>query len=619
MSKIYVQAKRSINLSDDLTSDFSKVINQFVAQYLNGIGEKDRCILATSSKASSKITRDLRKITESIKNNDDNFLENPLNQSEEDTLRKLVFLIDTHYQNISGVAISNSIRNEILKKIRVSILDIEEGHPLEKALIILLSGQTNVSSSLIWANLISIGLTLSKERSSINKAGLLRRVGKYFQPITEKKESVQLSDLLKIEFKSNVAAGRDVLLAKVDGNLVIAELYRFDSTGEKRLKYLDGYCEFQEGTKWEVISRAATYVGIERFIENNVEQLKSKNEITIFPINGDNNFDEDPISIAHAELCIQHFQRKLEPLVCIHCGDPISDDGLPLIEVDNEKDDFDFGFVHSECIKPLDRLVGRLDAELFRENKAIKNFDYRSWFTHIQHGQGLFASYPDTIKAIAKIAWKPDYSDLSRGAYCVKITLEDGSTRYVTERNKVARETLDSAKQKSKQFNEAFYNAEKIKNPWCFTSIGGSFTTYSKALEIKMSDEECILCKSAEPAPYTLLIDKLHSACKNFYAPLILILEKDTGLPLVIDNTLTLVTDPLNFTKQLSNWEKGGLILPNYSLSIIKSDSEFDVFVGRAISDGLNIIINPLLDMKGGLISAFLVENYYEIINKGSN
>jgi hypothetical protein len=69
----------------------------------------------------------------------------------------------------------------------------------------------------------------------------------------------------------------------------------------------------------------------------------------------------------------------------------------------------------------------------------------------------------------------------------------------------------------------------------------------------------------------------------------------------------------------LSNWEKGGLILPNYSLSIIKSDSEFDVFVGRAISDGLNIIINPLLDMKGELISAFLVENYYEIINKGSN
>lgn len=614
-SKIYIQAKRSINFSDNLSSEFAKVIKQFVDQYLSGGKKEDRYILATSSKASSKIIRDLKKIIESIKNNDQTFFENPLNQSEQDTFLKLNYLIKTYYESRLGKIISNEIANEILKRIRISILDIEENLPLEKAVITLISSQTNISPKLIWSNLISIGLTLSRERSSINKDGLLKRVGKYFQAVPgEQKESKTL-ELLHFHLQSNIASGKDIILVKnfpEEGEYVVAEMYRFDKSGNKRLKFQDNFCELLNGTKWEVIHRTATYIGMERFIANHSNHFKDKG-ITFIPINSNYNFDNDSFSIAHAQFCIKHFERKSAPFRCIHCSDPISEDRAPLIEIDNEKDEFDFGLVHIRCLKSIDRVVGILDAEIFREYEAIKDFDYQLWFEQIQHGQGLFTSYQKIAKSLAIIAWQPDYSDVSRGSYCVKISLEDGSTRYVTQRNKVARETLDSAKEKSDQFNQTFYKAEQANDPWCYTSVNGAYTTYSNALKIKDDSEECIFCKSAEPALYTSLIGKLHSSCENFYAPLMLILER-SGLPLIMNGALWLVTNPFNFTKQLSNWNKAGVVLPEYSFSIIKNDSEFDIFIHKAISDGLKVIIDPLLDMKGTLISAFVVNNYYDFI-----
>lgn len=60
-ANIFIQAKRSISLSTSKTSEFYKVIKQFVSQYLSGVNENDRFVLATSSKASSPITRDLKK------------------------------------------------------------------------------------------------------------------------------------------------------------------------------------------------------------------------------------------------------------------------------------------------------------------------------------------------------------------------------------------------------------------------------------------------------------------------------------------------------------------------------------------------------------------------------
>lgn len=62
LGTVYIQAKRSINCSQNEESEFSKVIKQFVEQYSRGTSENDKFVLATTSKSSSKITRDLKKL-----------------------------------------------------------------------------------------------------------------------------------------------------------------------------------------------------------------------------------------------------------------------------------------------------------------------------------------------------------------------------------------------------------------------------------------------------------------------------------------------------------------------------------------------------------------------------
>ncbi|MBE4115595.1 hypothetical protein HJ109_18940 [Vibrio parahaemolyticus] len=60
-STIFIQAKRSITCSESESSEFYKVIKQFVSQYLTNTNSNDRFVLATTSKSSSKITVELKK------------------------------------------------------------------------------------------------------------------------------------------------------------------------------------------------------------------------------------------------------------------------------------------------------------------------------------------------------------------------------------------------------------------------------------------------------------------------------------------------------------------------------------------------------------------------------
>ena len=617
LGTVYIQAKRSISCSMVITSEFSKVIKQFVAQYSNGVSENDKFVLATTSKASSKITRSLKKIIESIKLNDASFIKNPLNKSEKSVYDITMQLIGCHYRLIHEKEVTEEVRLNILKKMHVSVLDIEAGMPLEKAVITLISSNATISAELVWSSLIILGLSLSKDRMSINKKGLEERVGDFFKESTTEDDYKTKENLLKIEIKDNISSVKEVLIIEsFDKNYdyLIIELRRFDEGGKKRLKFYQNKVELPDGHVWGLIFRASSFLGIERYIENNEKVFKEK-RVGVLEGDSEEQLDETPISLGYSELCQKMFNEKTDHFICIHCGDPISDDQSPHIELDAQGVEHDVGFVHNECLIPTDRILGLMDAVLFRENPHLINFDHKAWYVAAAKGQGLFSGLSNLPKDIYPVAWKPDYNNISRGKYCIKINLEDGSSRYVHDRGRVVRETQSEAEEKCIIFNSMFKESKSKKDSICYTSNAEFFATYSVAMQKKAKDEDCLICVNAEVVAFTHAINKAYSQYDSYYAPLIIFLDRESGLPIVIDEAMLMLSSPLELERYLINWKRAGLELPPYTLSIIDTDAAFDKLVSDFMSDGVSIIIDPELDMKGQMTSGVVIESMYEIAN----
>ncbi|MDQ2188980.1 hypothetical protein [Vibrio sp. A14(2019)] len=611
-STILIQAKRSITCSESESSEFYKVIKQFVSQYLTNANSNDRFVLATTSKSSSKITVELKKILESIRSNDKGFLNNPLNKSEQDVLRIVKKNIASNYKDITNKPASDEVVNSILELSHVSVIDIEEGMPLEKAILILISGKVSVLPELFWSNLINIGLTLSKKRSSINLKGLEARVGKFIEQ--EKKENGQ-NNSLDFTLKGGISSGREVLIIESfseEFDFMIVELIRFEDDGENRLSFSNNKVELKNGDEWNVIYRTSTFAGVERYIKENKGIFETA-KVAILEINSDESVDEMNVAKSHSELCLKLINENTAPFECIICGDDISDDRSPIIEIDEIGLPHNVGLAHRGCLSPLHRILGVIDSELFRSNKNLVNFNYDKWYLLSVKGQGLFSSLAMLPKSLKPLFWKPDYNSLSKGKYCIKINLDDGSSRYVQDRGRIQRETISSAKDKSQWFNERFKAASDENNPHCYTSDSGIFTTYSHALQCKKDNESILICKDAEPVLFTRAIDKSHSVFERCYAPLMIFLDKENGLPILTNDAMIFLSNPINVDSFIRNWELAGVALPPFTVSIIESDEEFDKLIINLKKDEVTVLIDPEIDMNGQLVSGLIVEDFNDM------
>lgn len=404
--RIYIQAKHFLSLSDKSGSEYSSVLKQFVAQYLVNSSDTDSYVIATSSRASQRITKELRKLTEAARLNELSNGDNPLTQAEKDVLEKTKSLLRAHYLEKTGTSMPDSEFGKIFKRIRVAQLDIEEGAPLEAAVLMLLSGKSSVSPELLWGSLITLCLSLAKDRLSIDKAALIQRVGRFIGPPSHKAASEAVSEYFSFQCKGAFSAGREVLLVKSylpDADYLIIELYRFEDDGRKRVKFFDGKAELLNGETLDVIHRASTYIGIERFIDEHIEQF-SEARITIIPINSESNPEDEPYVKAHAEYCAHLAESSESPLECLHCGDQVSEDSSPVIEIEEENQEHAIGIIHNRCIRPTDRVLGLITHDLFRENKLLKNFDYTQWFLNAPRGQGLFSAAAHISNRIFRVA-----------------------------------------------------------------------------------------------------------------------------------------------------------------------------------------------------------------------
>jgi hypothetical protein len=169
---IFLQIKRSLNLSTSGNSDFYKTIKQFIKQFILKKSSKDIFMLITSPDSSSKILRDLVKILGSMRLNDKNYIHNPLSKSEQDTYEKYQQVAKDIFKEQTSRDMTPGEFTEFSKKIYIASFDIEGGKSLEKSVIFFLLDKTIISPEIFWGLLIKNSLYYSSKRLSLNKEGL---------------------------------------------------------------------------------------------------------------------------------------------------------------------------------------------------------------------------------------------------------------------------------------------------------------------------------------------------------------------------------------------------------------------------------------------------------------
>lgn len=158
---VYVQAKRQLNWSLSATSDFGSTIAQFARQHASG--QRGLYALATTSASSRRITMDLsaallayRSATPAA------FL-----RDQPASFATLITDLKTAIMEFAS-DLSDEEVDDVLKRIRVARLDLDDGEPLHQALRMRLGGGGFVPDDLVWAKLVADSLDASRRRITLS-------------------------------------------------------------------------------------------------------------------------------------------------------------------------------------------------------------------------------------------------------------------------------------------------------------------------------------------------------------------------------------------------------------------------------------------------------------------
>ncbi|AOY06235.1 hypothetical protein [Bacillus subtilis] len=632
--KMYFQMKRTVSLTQSENSDFYKALSQFIKSFSNDSDSASSYVLVTSSKASSPIKEHLRKIFNSVRLNPLTFLSNPLTQSEKDSFDKFKKLSQDIFEEVNGKQMTEEEFLKLLTKVYIVVLDIEDGMPFEKVVLLTIHNHINAKTPhLFWSFTIKSALSFASQRQSILKEELInnwKHLLKIDSNDTPYNNESIIDEYLKYEIMNGFSMGKDIVLSELitssgelpfgnedeneelnldaDKSLFILELFRFNDDGTKRLDYSgEEFLTLKNGLKFKVLRRTATNFGMERFLNENADLISSK-KVVVLPANDIESVEQEQHVKIYAEQCKTYIENN-SSLNCIHCGRGISQNDSYIIEVDYLENYPMIGIVHDECICPLDRILGIIKSDLFDEYYFLNNFDYKKWLECIIDSQAFISGVENmSHSGLINALWNPYNYPNDTFKYCIKITLKNGDFRYSKIRGKVERLNKSESKKNAKYFNEQIEKL-KDKDPWCYTSKNSAFGTYSQLVRLKKPDEDILECESAEVVNYTDHIGKQHNENKNYYAPLctITLLENDTLF--TINSCPILISNPFELKHYLDNWEEAGIEVENYEVNIISTDLEFDNFMRDVAMNGLTPIINPILDRSQDLVRGILVQN----------
>jgi len=621
---IFLQIKRSLSLSTRDTSDFYKTMNQFVQEFIKNENTQNIFGLITTNDASSKITNDLKKIVVSVKLNTDAFKDNPLNESEKDTMQKVESTFNAIYENEKGTKPSKETFIGFIKRIIIGIIDIESGHPVEIATLMLLKSLGFKNPELIWSILIKNSLLYASSRLSIDRKKLDNIFKRYIEDEENKSPHEKQIDILKTEIISQgeFPVGKEVLLIEsfVDAlDYVIIELYRFKDDCQIKNSFHSNKIVIGNGTEWTVIQRFATMTGLDRYMDENQDSYKNK-KIAIIPANEIDTVENEECSKLHKALLESLINKNENILLCIHCGKAIDDKNTLLVEIEDRDTTPAVGNVHKSCLRPIDRILGTIKIPGREEESSLDSFDYKLWVALIMKGQGVLNALKASPQLLEgrtpMIAWNSDEEYDTDYSYCIKFNLEDGSTSYSYQRSRIDRFNKPQAEENLKLFEATQNKAKTINDPWCVLSNSKTAAPYSELLKIKKPDEEILEIISAEVSKYSKLIAKVFDKDLFHYAPLCLVRDVETETIINLSNVVPIISDPLKFDEFVKNWNHLGFDFDKLELKIIKSDKDFDNYMRMVFGDGLIPIIDPIFDKNIKLVKGYPINDLNSMVEQ---
>ena len=616
--KTFIQAKRKLSLSSKENSEFFKVIEQFMHQHRISQNEKDSFVLVTSGETSNGILRDVRKFTNTARLRKFDEQSNPLSKSEQESLGTLRACIRAIATKNGWSVFAKDSENRFFSKIRIAKFDAEGGGVIEKALFALILNSFSVTPTLIWNLVIAKCLEWSKNRQSVDLDGINLQLSRFRVPANTKEESLKLSIEDTVEFANGagtLSSGREVVIVESPSDEIdvgVIELYRFNDHGDFRVKFVGPEIEFRNGTRNKLLARFSTIQGAERFLLSNSDTLKDK-RVAIIPINGNHNYDADPIALAYSDKVGRKIQSAKDATICIHCSGRVWRDGF-FIEVQEEGLPFDAGLIHATCQRQSDRILGLAQNNQNEVFNELGQFDYKRWIESLPRSQGLWNGKQQMSSADALVLWNPDHESTQDGAICFRITLADGSFKYIKERGKVQRYRAEDVEEKLQSFRKWMTEMKEKGDPLVYSADGISFgpkSTLRKASPKPIAVNEL---KEISVERYTRGISEVHDELRNYYAPLMCLVDADNGALLVYGDCIFLLTNPFEIKLYIENWNEIGFSPKSYKTEIIERDEDFDELMRLADDNDLHVIVDPYFDSERNLDKGTRIENMARFI-----
>lgn len=613
-------------MSDSKQSDFYKTVDQFVRQYLNR-KSNESYFLITSSYSSSKVTRELKKILDSVRLNSTSFSSNSLNLSEKNVYEKYEKLVKKLFKHYIKRDMQDTEYVEFTKKVYILPFDIEDNSSMEKAVFALMKNKVKVTPLIFWELLISNCLRYASQRMSLNSQDIQKIYADYLIQETHKKLTDEIDEFLTPTWgDTNVASGKEVLLCRSNelfsakhqdeeiADYYVVELYRFDDACNKKVEFTNTQCILSDGiTTIDIIFRAATNVGIERYIKENIQDFAQKS-ITFIPAHEIDYVENTVCAKLYSEKIVQIMKNNNKYLQCIECGKAIAENNAFVVEIDQQQINNKAGLIHKACIRPTIRVLGTIGSDLFEENTELNHFDWKLWAKQLMKGQGFFGNkLLNESKQTKIILWNSNIYVNENYDYCIKFHLKDGDFEYVLRRGKVDLFNKNEAEKNIAEFRAKIVLHQNESNPLCITAKERIFGTYLMLKDKIDIDDKLYEIIDVSVDKKTQQILDTYNILDNYYAPLFYILEGEDQEVFSIDGRVVLINDPFLFKNYLENWKDIGITLyEHYEVVIISDDHDFDNFMRNTYRNQMKAVINPQFDREGSFINGYMIEKLEE-------
>ncbi|RZJ92497.1 MAG: hypothetical protein EOO20_01640 [Chryseobacterium sp.] len=359
-------------------------------------------------------------------------------------------------------------------------------------------------------------------------------------------------------------------------------------------------------SEFPVVARAATYEGMIRYIKENEASL-NRHKIVRWPAHESiDHVETNDIVIDYREFIQDLMDQNENPMKCLHCGKMISTNDSFSVEIDEEGLRPNVGNVHKECLRPVDRMIGRAVMPDVKPTHLI-NFDYMKWFDLLKTGQGFISGALKTSgkHAGAVISWNREHN-FNIGEYCIKMHLVDGSSSYVKVGKEIQRFTTGEIDKEVEKMNS-------LAGIFGLLSDTKLFGDVEYLDSIKNTEEIVIPIENYSKVRYSNQLDINDPNLSNDYAPLGMLQGVD-GKIISFGNIVPLITDPLKFDQLFENWKSAGYIEEPCILQILEKDNEVDFYLIGFFDDDMIPVLDPQFTPDKKLIEGLSIMKMKDIV-----